>query len=86
MVERRKKKKEIAEDDLLRRVFTEALKAEATESEIVLTAKERASLVDALVDSHGDALLHFAWAAARLALTLTVDDEDEADDEDEDEE
>lgn len=83
MIERRKKKKEIAEDDLLRRLFTEALKAEASEAEITLTSKERAALVDALVESHGDAVMHLAWSAAHLALTLTS--EAEADDEDEDE-
>ncbi|NCA17437.1 MAG: hypothetical protein EBS90_10405, partial [Betaproteobacteria bacterium] len=85
MIERKKKKKEIAEDDLLRRLFTEALKAEASESEITLTAKERAALVDALVESHGDAVMHLAWSAAHLALALTVDDEEADEDEDEDE-
>jgi hypothetical protein len=83
MVERRKKKKEIAEDDLLRRLFTEALKAEATEAEITMTTKERAALVDALVESHGDAVMHLAWAAAHLALSLAVDADDEDEDEDE---
>jgi hypothetical protein len=86
MIERKKKKKEIAEDDLLRRLFTESLKAEASEAEITLTAKERAALVDALVESHGDAVMHLAWAAAHLALSLAVDADDEGDDEDEDDE
>lgn len=85
MVERRKKKKEIAEDDLLRRLFTESVRAAAEEMEIKLTTKERASLVTSLIESHGDAIVHVAFSAADLALSLMAEEASDEDDEDEDE-
>jgi len=75
----KKKKPEIAEDDVIRRFVTHHVEDVAKEGDTKLKPKERAEIVDMIMSYHGDSLTAIVRNTAEMILGDT-DDEDEEED------
>ena len=79
----KRKRTEIAEDDVLRRFVTFHTEEVAKEMKVKLKSKERAEIVEMIVDFHGENLTAFVRNTAEMIFAGEEDgDEDEDEDED----